>query len=656
DALTSLTLPAGFEITNNMCLHKRIGNDSAVSGWAKAGTNTIISTSETTEGPEYATFTADTAGEYVLISVKWYEWDESTGTLTLMNQLPGCGMGRAFNLLAGIDGDKVKKVVIKPGTKAGSSLFYAFSYLKNLEKIEGLGNLDTSAAESMGYMFADCKSLKSLDLSNFNTSNVDTNMYHMFAGCTSLKSIDISNFDMSKPYSISSMFDGCTALTAVSLPVLNSDSLNMNNIFEGCTSLRSIRLKKGTVITEDMHLANKDASHPGWVRAGTSAVISGTGKYAAFTADAAGEYIRISVSPEIIKVEPGNRKMTVTWAALDGVDKYLVHIKSGTFSKTIERTGIQTGAYIGGLTNGTYEVWVTAVSGGAETSQKNVKTAVLKDYGVKCKTQAVESGAINITWDAFPGAARYRVVCIDKDSNVRDTKTTSKLSFKWTGLKNGETYGFYVQPYVNGVYPTFTRTDAADKPYIQWTVPVNAPMITKLSLGNQKVWLYYESVPRATKYYIYYRQSGQTTDTLAGTTTATKFLVTKLKNNVSTEFYVKALVDGKLTPLKRPATRTTRAGMKPTITATAGQAALKWSKYTDCKASATKYKVVLVDANYKQIDTRETTNLAFTWKSSTLKKGTKYGFYVVPYVNGEYIPFGLSHAEDKANVVMFTAK
>ncbi len=148
----------------------------------------------------------------------------------------------------------------------------------------------------------------------------------------------------------------------------------------------------------------------------------------------------------------------------------------------------------------------------------------------------------------------------------------------------------------------------------------------------------------------------QTTDTLAGTTTATKFLVTKLKNNVSTEFYVKALVDGKLTPLKRPATRTTRAGMKPTITVSAGQAALKWSKYTDCKASATKYKVVLVNANYKQIDYRETANLAFTWKSSTLKKGTKYGFYVVPYVNGEYIPFGLSHAEDKANVVMFTAK
>ena len=86
------------------------------------------------------------------------------------------------------------------------------------------------------------------------------------------------------------------------------------------------------------------------------------------------------------------------------------------------------------------------------------------------------------------------------------------------------------------------------------------------------------------------------------------------------------------------------------------RAALKWSKYTDCKASATKYKVVLVDANYKQIDTRETTNLAFTWKDKRLVKGKKYGFYVVPYVNGEYIPFGLSHAEDKANVVMFTAK
>ena len=297
---------------------------------------------------------------------------------------------------------------------------------------------------------------------------------------------------------------------------------------------------------------------------------------------------------------------------------------------------------------------MTAVVNGKETAEKNIKTAVLKEYYVPCRTQAIESGTIEISWDRHPDALRYRVVCIDQNNNVRDTKTTSKLSFKWVGLHNGETYGFYVQPYIDGVYPTFTRTDEKDKEYIQWTVPVNSPMITKLSLGNQKVWLYYESVPRAKKYYIYVTQDGK--ERLAGTTAAEKFLVTGLANGSehNAVFYGTALVDGKLTPLKRPASRWTRDGMKPALALSSGQCVLSWSKYTDCKASAEKYRVVLVDADYKTIASRETANLAFTWKG--LKQDVRYGFYVVPYVNGEYIPFGLSHAEDKANVVMFTAK
>ena len=164
-------------------------------------------------------------------------------------------------------------------------------------------------------------------------------------------------------------------------------------------------------------------------------------------------------------------------------------------------------------------------------------------------------------------------------------------------------------------------------------------------------------MPRAKKYYIYVSQDGK--ERLAGTTTNTKFLVTGLTNKDSKStheatFYVKALVDGKLTPLKRPAKRWTRGGIKPTVTPSSGKTVIKWTKYTENKGTATKYKVILVDANFKQIDCRETTNLSFTWKG--LKKGWKYGFCVVPYVNGEYIPFGLTHADDKANVVMFTAR
>ena len=87
---------------------------------------------------------------------------------------------------------------------------------------------------------------------------------------------------------------------------------------------------------------------------------------------------------------------------------------------------------------------------------------------------------------------------------------------------------------------------------------------------------------------------------------------------------------------------------------TGGKATVKWSKYSDQNGAATKYQVVLVDANNKIINTRDYATTETVWTG--LAKGTKYGFYVVPYVNGEYIPFGRSYAEDKANIVFFTAK
>ncbi len=534
-----------------------------------------------------------------------------------------------------------------------NGMFHGCHCLTSLDVSE----FNTANVTNMREMFFHCDSLTSLDVSEFNTANV-TDMHSMFEGCSSLTSLDVSKFNTANVTDMSDMFWGCISLTSLDLSKFNTANVtNMREMFSYSTSLNSLNLPKGFRIISDMQLPNKSDEYEGWAKAGTSAIISGTGTYAVFTADTAGEYVRIksSVSPEISKIEPGYCKMKVTWGAVNNAASYNVYYRTGATVKKISRTG--TGALISGIPNGDYEVWVTAVVNNKETTAKNIKQAAVKGYYVPCKTTSgMIAGGIKIDWDKFDGATKYRVVCIDKANKVVGTATTTALTYQWKSLKNNTEYGFYVQPYVNGVYPSFTRTDANDRKYIQWTIPVNAPMITKLSLGNQKVWLYYESVPRATKYYVYYRQAGDTKDTLAGTTTSTKFLVTKLKNNVSTEFYVKALVDGKLTPLKRPATRTTRAGMKPTVTVTSGQAALKWTKYTDCKASATKYKVVLVDSSYKQIDSRETSNLAFTWKSSALKKGVKYGFYVVPYVNGEYIPFGLSHTEDKANVVMFTAK
>ena len=63
-----------------------------------------------------------------------------------------------------------------------------FSGFKNLKKIEGIENLNTSNVTDMYRMFHNCESLTSLDVSNFNTSNV-TDMSKMFSNCANLKTI-----------------------------------------------------------------------------------------------------------------------------------------------------------------------------------------------------------------------------------------------------------------------------------------------------------------------------------------------------------------------------------------------------------------------------------------------------------------------------------
>ncbi|MBQ2056028.1 MAG: BspA family leucine-rich repeat surface protein, partial [Bacteroidaceae bacterium] len=85
------------------------------------------------------------------------------------------------------------------------SCAYWFSGFKNLKKIEGIENLNTSNVTDMYRMFDNCTSLTNLDVSNFNTSNV-TNMKAMFAFCTSLTSLDLSKFNTSNITDMSWMF------------------------------------------------------------------------------------------------------------------------------------------------------------------------------------------------------------------------------------------------------------------------------------------------------------------------------------------------------------------------------------------------------------------------------------------------------------------
>ncbi len=208
-------------------------------------------------------------------------------------------------------------------------------------------------------------------------------------------------------------------------------------------------------------------------------------------------------------------------------------------------------------------------------------------------------------------------------------------------LRSG-TYYFYQKPEYNSAW----TDDCVSRVTIDYPTSAVSPRITKISTGNKKAWVYWNKIPNATSYRVYVEQNGTRREFR---TTQTKFLVTGMTNGVKANYYVKTVV-GKLTTQKNTAYSTPRNGVKPKLTVTSGKCHIAWNKYT----GAAQYKVVMVDENNKILAERVTRGTAFDWNG--LKKGMKRGFYIVPYVNGDYIPFGRSYAEDKANIVHFTAK
>ena len=161
---------------------------------------------------------------------------------------PGKDQGWGYTWDAGIGSlntafkTQLTQIIIDPGVIANQDSRSLFSYLKKLQTIRGLENLDTSQVTNMSSMFEECNNLTNLDLSNFNTSQV-TNMSDMFLNCYSLINLDLSNFNTSQVTNMSDMFLNCYSL--INLDVSHFDTsqvTDMSYIFGRCSSLTNLDL------------------------------------------------------------------------------------------------------------------------------------------------------------------------------------------------------------------------------------------------------------------------------------------------------------------------------------------------------------------------------------------------------------------------------
>ena len=139
--------------------------------------------------------------------------------------------------------DALTQIIIDPGVIANWDSSYLFGYLKNLKKIIGLANLDTTNVANMSHMFTGCSRLASLDLSKFNTDKV-TDTSWMFWDCNNLTNLDLSHFNTSNVTDMSWMFGGYQG-ASLDLSHFNTANVtDMAGMFTGCSRLASLDLSK----------------------------------------------------------------------------------------------------------------------------------------------------------------------------------------------------------------------------------------------------------------------------------------------------------------------------------------------------------------------------------------------------------------------------
>ncbi len=170
-----------------------------------------------------------------------------------------------------------------------SNMFSGCSGLTTLD----LSSWDVSHVTDMNSMFYDCTRLQNLNVANWDVSSV-TNMTSMFCNCKGLTSLDVADWNTASLTSAGLVFYNCTGLTALDLTgweLYNIYPGNAQNLFQGATNLASLTLPPPdpdrTQYPDQTYWSlNNGTNGEGWVAAGTTQVVSGTGSYARIPAPA----------------------------------------------------------------------------------------------------------------------------------------------------------------------------------------------------------------------------------------------------------------------------------------------------------------------------------------------------------------------------------
>ena len=240
---------------------------------AKAAESQGEQTSKSADAkPTIPANSGDNAGEddsNMLLPSKWTKdncsYDEKTKTLTIKagtidndykfsEDNPINPAQIAWNI-DGVDTDQIQTIKIDGAVTFKGDASSLFAGLPNLEKIEGLKNLDTKEVTNMKQMFASDPKLTSLDLSNFDTSSV-TDMMGMFFDDEALNTLDVSKFTTDSVEDMSYMFSNDSSLTKIDgLKNFNTEKVTkMWEMFKGDKALTSLDISNFKMAKHDENI------------------------------------------------------------------------------------------------------------------------------------------------------------------------------------------------------------------------------------------------------------------------------------------------------------------------------------------------------------------------------------------------------------------
>lgn len=149
---------------------------------------------------------------------------------------------------------------------------------------------------------------------------------------------------------------------------------------------------------------------------------------------------------------------------------------------------------------GKYKVTVSFIG---DYSGSKVLTLIVspKKVSVKMKSQTTDS--ITLSYGESVGATGYRIYKYNAQSKKYETvKTTSKLSYKVTKLKDGSVYKFKVRPYFKSEDGTVIW--GSNSSVLTVATKPSTPKINAVSLKNKKATLTWSDVTGESGYQIYY--------------------------------------------------------------------------------------------------------------------------------------------------------